>query len=408
MNEYSVLILLTNICNLNCTGCSAMCYHYKDSPWFITKENFKLILLKIKEIFPNYSMIDLVGGEPLLHPDFLELCEIAHSVLPDTIFQVWTNTILLSSFSDKQLQKIKQYNVQFSMSIYPPLIDNCKQIEKNLRKNNINFNYQGVRYNFNKFTFDLEGKNNIIKQYQSCFHLQDPAQYVIYKEKIFSCCMIAHMSEILNLPLNSRDYINIKDIQNFEQVHTLLEHPLNMCKYCDTGKCENYLWNNSENILLPFNKSLKDIYLSNYVLYEKITNDKNIIIKFKEGLKDLYFLSHLEEYNGVPTLIHYIRRLKNGKKDILILFDQNITFSQIYVLKEIILQRYLDCNIYFMSINNDILIEDIFYTLFEPFSNENISFWFFKAKNEKEGENKFLNNSYLQNKEIINCIEILS
>ena len=215
--------------------------------------------------------------------------------------------------------------------------------------------------------------------------------------------MLPHMSEILNIPLQDSDYINLSDLNNYQQMHTLIEHPLNMCKYCDENKikCDNFLWNSSNKIVLPFDQTLKDIYIKDYNLYNKLINDSENIKIFQNSLQDKFFLKHFEEYNEIDTIIHYKRRFQTGKKDILFFFNNDIQYKKILKIKTIILNKYKNCNIYFCSIAGNEYIENLFYTIFEPFSIKEISFWFLKAKDEQEGKKFFCLNSFLKEKENI-------
>ena len=64
-------ILLTQKCNQKCPYCFAS---YNEGNDYISKENFVKAIKFLKKT-PG-EKIGLLGGEPLLHPEFAELCNI--------------------------------------------------------------------------------------------------------------------------------------------------------------------------------------------------------------------------------------------------------------------------------------------------------------------------------------------
>lgn len=94
-------LVVTNACNLSCGGCHQFCGHFsKEEIWFVSLDNFE------KEVqactkwadeywklpdFPNYNKnIVIYGGEPLLHPQWNDLCDIMRKYKSYN-FLVYTN-----------------------------------------------------------------------------------------------------------------------------------------------------------------------------------------------------------------------------------------------------------------------------------------------------------------------------
>lgn len=61
-------LTITNSCNLNCLHCFADCKYLNK---YISLNNIKKILLNLKK--NNVLFVDLSGGEPTTHPDFIEI-----------------------------------------------------------------------------------------------------------------------------------------------------------------------------------------------------------------------------------------------------------------------------------------------------------------------------------------------
>lgn len=86
-------ILITNICNLSCGGCSQQCgYIPKEKIWNIPLDQLKWNLDLLTDVRKNkLKMVGIFGGEPTLHPNYLEILQLIKNY--NTIFVVFTNGI---------------------------------------------------------------------------------------------------------------------------------------------------------------------------------------------------------------------------------------------------------------------------------------------------------------------------
>ena len=109
-------VLLVDHCNLNCAGCDH--FSYMSEPWFIDLESLKDQLEIIKQNIPWLEAISLWGGEPLLHPDIIEICKITRNIFPTQQITIGSNGILISSLSDEDLQILHDLNIGFQISYY--------------------------------------------------------------------------------------------------------------------------------------------------------------------------------------------------------------------------------------------------------------------------------------------------
>lgn len=67
----TIQIEITNCCIHQCSNCTRFCGHHK-KPFFMSLDTFKEAVNSL-DGFPN--RIGIMGGEPLLHPQFTEICE---------------------------------------------------------------------------------------------------------------------------------------------------------------------------------------------------------------------------------------------------------------------------------------------------------------------------------------------
>jgi hypothetical protein len=69
-----IQIDVTNICDKSCANCTRFCGHYRpEKTYFMDVAYYEKAVISLKD-FPG--IIGMIGGEPTLHPRFIELCEI--------------------------------------------------------------------------------------------------------------------------------------------------------------------------------------------------------------------------------------------------------------------------------------------------------------------------------------------
>lgn len=87
-------IEVTNACHLNCSNCTRFCNHHL-KPYMMDFEQVKVAI----DSHANWpKMVGIMGGEPLLHPQFPQICEYALSKIPRERLGLW------SSFPDNRKQ----------------------------------------------------------------------------------------------------------------------------------------------------------------------------------------------------------------------------------------------------------------------------------------------------------------
>ena len=104
--EYSI----TDQCNLNC----ASCCHYASiaKPYFVSYVQFCKDIMRLSSLTLGGVELDtlgILGGEPLLHKDFISMCVFARQELPLSRIRVTTNGLLLNKLSKKDLWRGKLF-----------------------------------------------------------------------------------------------------------------------------------------------------------------------------------------------------------------------------------------------------------------------------------------------------------
>jgi organic radical activating enzyme len=228
-------IHLVNHCNLNCISCA----HYAPlaDQKYLDVEIFRsdmkrLSLLSNGEI----ELIDLMGGEPLLHPAVEEIMHISRDNFHGEI-RIITNGILLLNQSIDFWETCRMDDITIVLSRYPINID-LNVIKQLVQQYNIKF---VVRAEYGEFKnwfrnhLDIKGTQEVYNNFEKC----NNANRTIFLQngKLATCgapFLIKHFNEYFqqNLTVTDKDYIDIYNAKNLHQILTFLSNPIPFCRYC--------------------------------------------------------------------------------------------------------------------------------------------------------------------------------
>src|SRR3990167_8052720 len=83
-----IQIEVTNSCSLQCSQCTRFVGHHK-KPFFM---DLAMVEKAIKSLKGFTKAIGIMGGEPTLHPQFKEICELVRKLIPNRRQRsLWTN-----------------------------------------------------------------------------------------------------------------------------------------------------------------------------------------------------------------------------------------------------------------------------------------------------------------------------
>lgn len=107
---------ITNVCNLNCTGCNSLS-NFNFSGGVQTWDTYKDVYAKwAKKI--TFDAIGIIGGEPLANPDYINWVIGLRGLWPDAVIGIATNGLLLKK-SNKELYDVcKDYDISLSVSLH--------------------------------------------------------------------------------------------------------------------------------------------------------------------------------------------------------------------------------------------------------------------------------------------------
>ncbi|MBQ9245965.1 radical SAM protein [bacterium] len=223
-------------CNLNCKYCDHFSpladVEFKDVKQL--EKEFK----QIKKII-ELEKIGIMGGEPLLHPDLVQILNTTKMIFPETQILLVTNGILLDKLSDDFWITCNRNKVGILISKLNIKI-NTDEIKKKIRQFNVMATYYGADSNEYKKMYkpvlDLNGQQCIEEMHEKCWQNKGKCNY--YENgKLYKCSIAGNIDSFnkffgKNLEITKKDYIDIYKT-NFRKIEEYFNNPIDFCRYCN-------------------------------------------------------------------------------------------------------------------------------------------------------------------------------
>lgn len=221
---------LVDHCNLRCKGCS----HFSGlaPEQYKSFNDFQVEMEQLSHI-AKVGIIRLMGGEPLLHPQVIDFCELTRSLFPDTEVVLVSNGILLNRLSDEDINHLNNSDIELCISNYGLKL-NWNQINKFQR-----YYFHGKTQMYN-ICLDPNGHQDTYTSFTNCDLVQG-GWYFFKDGRLYQCCIMANI-EFFNQHFDKNINIDLDDISidifthNENEILQFLRQPHQACRYCDTVK----------------------------------------------------------------------------------------------------------------------------------------------------------------------------
>ena len=105
-NMHIICVDVTNKCDLSCSNCTRLLEN-QTGFWDMTPDNFRKAL---KSLAGYHGIIAMIGGNPCMHKDFEELCQIFVEEVPNKFQRgLWTNNVF--KYQDLCLDTFGTFNI---------------------------------------------------------------------------------------------------------------------------------------------------------------------------------------------------------------------------------------------------------------------------------------------------------
>lgn len=339
-NNLEILeIHLVDHCNLNCANCN----HFSPlaEKWFIDIDDFTSQLKLLVKNYPKISILRLLGGEPCLHPQIVQLCKIARQIMPVNVtIELLTNGTII-----QPIKEISNTIDNIHILVTPYFTNNTWSGQEIKDYNNVFF--LPVRPIMRETLIDSEGKQNIGENFKHC-SIYSGICLTLKNYKIYLCPAAAHMEHYFKkinkfFDINQIKTLDIRSPISEEQLLQFSQTPNFSCSFCKQWS-QITPYHKSYKDEVEFSKSLIELYYEDYQRYESIINDINIVNKIYTEK------NFLIDKNYCPVQLRNIIMRSFGKIDIIIP-HYNISNNLVDNLIETLSNQTIidDCVIYFIN-----------------------------------------------------------
>ena len=250
---------ITDMCNLNCKGCLFACNAMnKGSHTDILQ--IKADLKRMSELFEDIPWIRILGGEPLLHPNIVEVLEYCRECFPESEVDLCTNGLLLPKMKSSFYECLISNRISVHISGYRPTYEMIDEIDEQMKKYNLIYVVL-ERNEFMKY-YTLSNTNDPLKSYEKCIA---SACREVYRGKLSNCSAVIafeKMNEQFGTSykvIENIDWFNIHN-ENIDiwKVIKALDEPMGICRYCSDSKNEKFDWSYAG----------KNVTINDYILSE--------------------------------------------------------------------------------------------------------------------------------------------
>ena len=236
-------------CNLCCKGCTAFSPLAKEE--FLDYEQYCKDMRRLAELTGNnLSEITYTGGEPLLHPQFVDMIKFARQLYPNAKISFMTNGVLIPAQNDEFWKVCSECGVKVAISRYPIKLNN-KKINEIAEKWGVYFNWAGGKdipiKKMWKYPIDLNGKVSLKNSHKMCSQVNSCIR--MKNGKIYPCnttACIEHFNRYFGKNLElipGKDYLELDKVKNIQEIFEFLITPPPFCRYCNrAGVTFGYDW----------------------------------------------------------------------------------------------------------------------------------------------------------------------
>lgn len=251
----NLILPITSCCNLNCKGCtsfSPLCERTDENKSIYSLSQISNDLKCLKDKGFKIREISVEGGEPLLHPDIIEIMKKIREIYPLSMLVIQTNGLLLHKFSEEDLSALASSDCEIIIDNYFPKVS-FKKFRDSADKVNLRYTindcYSEKGYFFKHShlpdSYSENSLEHIIFNYFNCE--KSHSCITLLNGKIFYCgpsCYIQYLNKKFNLnyPVNDIDIYQLSS----EDIAKKLSQPHEICGYCKSFEPTNKNWNLSE------------------------------------------------------------------------------------------------------------------------------------------------------------------
>lgn len=237
---------ITDCCNLNCKSC-LFASNLVQGAQHVDIKILRQDADRMSQLFFDIPWIRILGGEPLMHPDIIEVLQLYRKYFPESEIDLCTNGLLISKMNYEFWNCIRKERISIHISGYKPVYHLLNQIDSILKEQQVPYAILR-RDKFLKY-YTKESTNDMQKSFEKCIA---SGCYEVYKGRISTCSAVIafeKFNDIFKTKYQITENEDWFDIHNPKldawEVKKKLESPSFACKYCSDSVRESFEWDYS-------------------------------------------------------------------------------------------------------------------------------------------------------------------
>ena len=241
-------IMVAEHCNLQCIGC--LYFSPIAEKIFLDVSRYKEDCKRFSELAKKYVYrIDLLGGEPLLHQDIVEIIRITRNYFDKSEIKISTNGILLDRMKPEFWIACKENDVSILITSYPINL-NVQKICEMASQYDVTVKNRGsdFRMKFCKTSYDVNGSQNKKESFKKCTQKKC---HQLNGGKFYICTPVPCIKHLNNyfaseFEVSTGDYLDIYRIKDAKELFKLRRKPIPFCRYCNVSAKVTINWERSK------------------------------------------------------------------------------------------------------------------------------------------------------------------
>lgn len=239
-------IQLCDRCNLDCAYCSHL--SPISQPVRIGLDTLAEECHRLAKI--GFDEVNLMGGEPLLHPQVIEAIQLTRSILPDIKLIVSTNGLLLPRMSKEFWQCCRDNRVVLRITPYPKAKNGTWNYFKYIyliKKNRVRMESTGWRFGFRHQLLSEKAEFDATSNYLRCqLHCTQ-----VRNATLWPCAYVAYAFNLnnkfgTNFKHAAGDSMPLTETTTATDVRLWLLRTKPFCSHCGIKNAKHVNWKRSE------------------------------------------------------------------------------------------------------------------------------------------------------------------
>ena len=243
-------IHLSESCNLNCSACCHFA-QIAEEEYLSPQEHEKNLSSIDNNVLNYFSVINLLGGEPLKNKDIIEIMRITRKYYTKDI-KIITNGLLIRDMPEDFFEACIENDIEIAFSKYPIRIDYDGLINEFRQKyKGLRIGYYNTETTFYHHKFDIYRSQDYKHNFSICSITTWQHYFQLVGTHLHICCYsayIRHFNKRFGYNMKDDEYLDKKDVSSVRQIDEWAKTPKLFCGHCMINKVVKEPWRRYDGI----------------------------------------------------------------------------------------------------------------------------------------------------------------